>query len=83
MQFINYIKNSTSKSILIVGVEGYSINLYKLIKSLPNINFDLIVNNPVCTKLVNEVYKDLMNVKIVPYNLYGTCLRMKLNQNMI
>lgn len=72
MQFINYIKNSTSKSILIVGVEGYSINLYKLIKSLPNINFDLIVNNPVCTKLVNEVYKDLMNVKIVPYNLYGT-----------
>lgn len=71
IQFINYIKNSTSKSILIVGAEGYSINLYKLMKSLPNINFDLVVNNPVCTKLINEVYKDLINVEVVSYNLYG------------
>lgn len=70
-QFIDYIKNSTSKAILIVGAEGYSINLYKLMKSLSHINFDLVVNNTACTKLINEVYKDLANVKVISYNLYS------------
>lgn len=72
--FINSIKKSEAKSVLILNIEGFSISLFKTVKEHPEIKFSFMMNNiydSACYLLLKEIYNGLDNAYFIKDDIYS------------
>lgn len=72
--FVNTVEHSNAKSVLILNIEGFSVNLLKAVKKHPEIQFSFMMNNLSkrdCYMLLKEIYAECCNVSFIEHDLYS------------